>query len=310
MMRLLYKLGWLVLLLGLLLQIWLKDHDPRWAIVFYGMPKPCLLALSLVLCLWPKRRRRQRWPALAASVGLALWWVSASWCVPQIDWPKDQASSPENPPLKILYWNLCRPVGLDQEMVDLVKQTQPDLAVFLEVGGAGSVMTRYSQLLPDYRPELMQRGIMRLSRLKTEPSRSKILPIRAADSEFVVAGHGPEFPVIVADLYPHVSRPRKPQIDAVFAQTFRRPDAIVIGDFNTPLESVHLGQMRQHYVEAFEVAGFGFKETWPCGLPLLSIDHIWVGPDWQVLKAEKFWRLTGSDHAALLVSVQRKVKAP
>jgi endonuclease/exonuclease/phosphatase (EEP) superfamily protein YafD len=56
--------------------------------------------------------------------------------------------------------------------------------------------------------------------------------------------------------------------------------------------------------------GIWRNETWPCGLPLLSIDHIWVGPDWQVIKADKFWRLTGSDHAALLVTVRRKPKIP
>ncbi|MCX6857228.1 MAG: hypothetical protein NTV80_20250 [Verrucomicrobia bacterium] len=213
-------------------------------------------------------------------------------------------------PLTILYWNLCRPNGLDQEMVDLVKETQPDLAVFVEAGNAGSFLTKYSELLPEYRPELMPRGIMRLSRMQTGSARSAVLPRMAAYSQFDLAGRGPDFPVIVADIYPHVFHSRKPQIDSVFAQTSKRTDAIVIGDFNTPLESVHLALFRAHFTEAFEAAGFGFKETWPCGLPLLSIDHIWIGPDWQVLKADKFWRLTGSDHAALLVTLQRKPKTP
>lgn len=308
-MRLLYALGWLVLLLGLALQIWLKDHDPRWAVFFYAMPKPCLLGLGGVLCLWPKLSRQRRLPACVVSMGLALWWFFTSWCMPLRVSPSSTHEADEAK-LTILYWNLCRPIGLDHEMVDLVKETQPDLAVFVEAGGAGSVLTQYSKLLPDYRPELMQRGIMRLSRLKTDKSRSGVLPRMAAYSQFDLSGRGPDFPVIVTDIYPHVFYSRKPQIDSVFAQTFQRPDAVIIGDFNTPLESVHLGQFRQHFTEAFEAAGFGFKETWPCGLPLLSIDHIWVGSEWEVLKAQKFWRLTGSDHAALLVTLKRKPKIP
>ena len=34
MMRLLHMLGWLVLLLGLLLQLWFKDHNAAWAVFF------------------------------------------------------------------------------------------------------------------------------------------------------------------------------------------------------------------------------------------------------------------------------------
>ena len=309
MMRLLHMLGWLVLLLGLLLQLWLKDHNARWAVFFYGMPKPCLLALSALLACWPKMSHKRKLPARVVSICLALWWLSSSWCMPERLSSFSQ-NTPSAEPLTILYWNLCRPNGLDQEMVDLVKQTQPDLAVFVEAGNAGSVLTKYSEMLPDYRPELMQRGVMRLSRIKTASERSGVVPRMAAYAQFDLAGRGPDFPVIVADIFPHAFHSRKPQIDSVFAQTFKRPDAIVIGDFNTPLESVHLSQFRQHFTEAFEVAGFGFKETWPCGLPLLSIDHIWVGPDWQVMKADKFWRLTGSDHAALLVTVRRKPKIP
>lgn len=308
-MWLLHMLGWLTLLLGLVLQTWLKDHDPHWAVFFYAMPKPCLLGLSVVLACWPKLSRRQRVPACLASLGLATWWLSTSWCRPQEVTGIGQ-NSPNDEPLTILYWNLCRPKNLDQEMVDLVKETQPDLAVFVEAGNAGSVLTQYSEMLPDYRPELMQRGIMRLSRMKTASDRSGVVPRMAAYAQFDLAGRGPDFPIVVADIFPHLFHSRKPQIDSVFAHTFKRPDAIVIGDFNTPLESVHLGQFRQSFSEAFEVASFGLKETWPCGLPLLSIDHIWVGPDWQVLAAEKFWRLTGSDHAALLVTVRRKPKIP
>lgn len=307
MIRLLHMLGWLTLLLGLLLQIWLKDHDARWAVFFYAMPKPCLLGLSVWLTCWPKLSRSQRIPACLASLCLALWWLSTSWCMPErASVPTKNALNDE--PLTILYWNLCRPNGIDQEMVDLVKQTQPDLAVFVEAGNAGSYLAKYSESLPDYRPELMQRGILRLSRLKTASNRSVLFPRMATYTQFDLAGRGPDFPVIVADIFPHMFHSRKPQIDTVFAQTLRRPDAIVIGDFNTPLESVHLAQFRKHFTEAFEAAGFGLKETWPCGMPLLSIDHIWVGSDWEVLAADKFWRLTGSDHAALLVTLQRKSK--
>lgn len=306
-MRLLHALGWLTLLVGLLLQIWLKDHDARWAVFFYAMPKPCLLGLSALLTCWPKLGRNQRVPACLTSLGLVFWWLSTSWCMSERATVPNK-NGPNDEPLTILYWNLCRPTALDQEMVDLVKQTQPDLAVFVEAGNAGAFLANYAESLPDYRPELMQRNIMRLSRLKTASHRSPVYPRMAAYAQFDLAGRGPDFPVIVADIFPHMFHSRKPQIDNVFALTNQRPDAVIIGDFNTPLESAHLTQFRKHFTEAFEAAGFGLKETWPWGMPLLSIDHIWVGSEWEVLAADKFWRLTGSDHAALLVTLRRKSK--
>ena len=44
MMRVLRVLAWLALLVGLLLQLWLKDRHAAWALFFYAMPKPCLMA--------------------------------------------------------------------------------------------------------------------------------------------------------------------------------------------------------------------------------------------------------------------------
>ena len=41
--------GWLALLAGLLLQLWLKDRHASWAVFFYAMPKPCLAGLALLL---------------------------------------------------------------------------------------------------------------------------------------------------------------------------------------------------------------------------------------------------------------------
>jgi endonuclease/exonuclease/phosphatase (EEP) superfamily protein YafD len=38
----------------------------------------------------------------------------------------------------------------------------------------------------------------------------------------------------------------------------------------------------------------------------LSLDQVWVGADWEVLEARKIWQLTGSDHAALFVTLRRK----
>ena len=294
MSRCLYFLGWLLLLLGITLQAWLKDHDAHWAVVFYGMPKPCLMALAAVLSLWPGLAWRVRFVNVVTALSVLGWWIHASWCLPQT-----QKNDPNQATISILYWNLCRPYGVDQEMVVMVKKLQPHVAVFVEAWRAREVLEKYESLLPGYQVILMPKGILVLTRVALTESAD-------LSSRFEVQGFGSPFLVAVADVAPHPFLSRRPQLQSVLALVGGRRDGVIVGDFNTPLESALLADYRRNFVEAFEVAGSGFKETWPCGLPLLSIDHIWVAPEWCVVSAEKLWRLTGSDHAALFVTLLRR----
>jgi endonuclease/exonuclease/phosphatase (EEP) superfamily protein YafD len=305
-MRVLHVLGWLILAAGLILQLWLKDGNAAWALAFYGMPKPCLIVLGLVLVAWPRQTRHIRLLALTNTLSITFWWISASWCVRQ-KIPTPDTSRPTNDVVTILYWNLCRPSGLDQEMVDLVKELQPQLAAFVEPGKmAAELIEQHPSTLPGYEAAWMPRGILWLSKVPSRYRERGKLDSIGAFARFDVDGLGATFPVVVVDVYPELFISRKQQLQDAFNQTLGRRDAIVVGDFNTPLESMHLAHFRNDFVEAFEVAGSGFKETWPFGLPLLSLDHVWVGPDWEVVGAKKIWRLTGSDHAAIFVTLRRK----
>lgn len=302
-MRVLHVSGWLMLVAGVVLQMWFRDSISGWALVFYGTPKPCLIMLALVLAAWPRATRWLRALAFSTAVVLSIWWVSVSWCAPQ----KMQAAGPTKNEVTLLFWNLCRPNGLDQEMVDLVKELKPQLAAFVEPGGnAGKLLEAYKSLLPGYEVAWMPRGILWLSQVPAPHHGRGKLDYIGAYARFDVSGLGPTFPLVVADVHPYLFHSRHGQLQEALLHTQDRRDAILVGDFNTPLESVLLADYRKAFVEAFEVAGSGFKETWPSGLPLLSLDHVWVGPDWDVVTARKIWRLTGSDHAALFVTLRRK----
>lgn len=305
-MRRLLVLGWMTLVLGVVLQLWLKDHSTAWALLFYGMPKPCLVALALILALISGRRGKSQIAAVAAVFILSLWWTLTSYS-PAREIAKPTVLSPASDEVTLLYWNLCRPSGLDQEMVDLVKELRPHIATFVEPGSqAGALLETYQSLLPGYQGAWMPRGILWFSLVPSRYRERGKLDASGAYARFEVNGLGPTFPVVVADVHPHLFHSRRQQLQEVLAQSQSRQDAILLGDFNTPLESTLLSGFRANYVEAFEVAGNGFRETWPSGLPLLSLDHAWIGHDWQVIEARKIWRLTGSDHAALFIRLRRR----
>ena len=171
------RAGWLLLAAGLLLQFGLKDHLPGLALLFYALPKPCLLALATVLALWPGATGRKRLAALIVAVALGL-----SWLGPLLE-PSPTPAAPQSADdFRLLVWNVARPLGPHTGLIELV---------------------------------------------------------------------------------------------------------------------------RARYRNVFEARPSGLAETWPLGLPLLSLDQVWVGPDWQVVELEKLWRIRDSDHAALWVVLRR-----
>lgn len=307
LLRLGYRAGWAALGLGLLLQFGLKDRVFGLRLLFYAMPKPCLLALALLLAVWPLAKLRERGLAALAAALLAFAWFSVSWRSEPLQVPRRNEAGE----VRILFWNLCRPSGLHPGMVEMVKEFQPHFAAFVEPGEKnmeGNCRT-YESMLPGYQAAWMPRGILWLSRVPSRYRERGKLEGSGAFARFEVNGLGPPFPVVVADVYPHPLHWRKGQLEEVLAHAQGRGDAILAGDFNTPLESALLDSYRERFTNALEAAGRGFKETWPLGLPLLSLDHLWLGPEWEAVEARKVWRTQHSDHAALLVTLRRKQPA-
>ncbi len=78
---------------------------------------------------------------------------------------------------------------------------------------------------------------------------------------------------------------------------------IIMGDFNTPYESVFFESYKKQYYHAFQQVGAGFDSTWLFGIPLLQIDHIWTSKDLKPVKFAKDYHLL-SDHAKLQVDLE------
>lgn len=295
------RAGWLLLAAGLLLQFGLKDRLPGLALLFYALPKPCLLALAVALALWPGATGRKRLAALMVAVALSLAWLR-----PLLEPSPTPAVPPRADDVRLLVWNVARPQGPHAGLIELVRERQPHLVAVIEPGRVEPDWLRaYEQALPGYRADWMPRGLLWLSRVPSRYRARGKLEGAGAYARFEVSGPWPTFPVVVADVFAHLLHPRRGQLQEVLAQAQDRRDALLVGDFNTPRESVFFQPWRVRYRQVFETSGNGLAETWPLGLPLLSLDQVWVGPDWQVIGVEKLWRVRDSDHAALWVVLRR-----
>jgi endonuclease/exonuclease/phosphatase family metal-dependent hydrolase len=77
---------------------------------------------------------------------------------------------------------------------------------------------------------------------------------------------------------------------------------VLMGDFNTPSDSVHFDSLRQGFQNAFETGGNGNAATWPVPLPVLAIDHIWTNRLVRVHSARHAGSVQ-SDHKAVFAEL-------
>ncbi len=111
-----------------------------------------------------------------------------------------------------------------------------------------------------------------------------------------------EFTVVVADVRSQPWISREQAITSIVRAAGDDPRAIILGDFNTPPESTwYRGWRDRGFSLANDGPRRGFRETWAYGLPLWTLDQIWLGPGLKVARTDR--ARPGSDHARVLCTL-------
>jgi len=284
-------LAWSLLVTGIVMHATVRDGVDDLVVVFYVLPMMVLLGLAVFLILF----RRGRWVAIVVAALIAV-----TWCARSFSWHSPEPAAPNE--VRVLFWNLNRPTKPFKPLIGMIRELKPDFVACVEPGeNAASDVAGYKAALPGYDCQFMPRGILWLSR---HPSRYRArgrLDSLGAYAVFEAQLKERTQRFVTIDVYGPPMLPRTGQLAEALSFTNQDPKVIIMGDFNTPFESVHFDPFRnEHLQDALTVGGRGFRETWFYGLPLLSLDHIWLGKDWHVLEARKIWT-RDSDHAAVFV---------
>ena len=80
---------------------------------------------------------------------------------------------------------------------------------------------------------------------------------------------------------------------------------VVVGDFNTPVESRSYRREWADWTNAFSFAGFGIGATSPGGASRSRIDHVVVDASWLVVDA-RTGEDVGSDHLPVIATIRRR----
>ncbi|HET6425194.1 MAG TPA: endonuclease/exonuclease/phosphatase family protein [Planctomycetaceae bacterium] len=271
------------------------------AVVFYALPRPLLTAFTILAALAARRlsRREFRLTVVAASACL-LWTLSHD-----VRWSAGTGTS-SVPTLRIALWNAAHlPRGV-RAAAEIIRTWDADVIGVVEAGTTYELeQVEWRRELADYhvvcpRPQmlLISRGPIHDVEVKSIGRHSEVALARIE--------HGAEHVhVAVVDIVSHLSYGRAEPLRNLTQILEERPTAphVVMGDFNTPPESVWFDTLRARYRSAFEVAGRGYRPTWPVPIPMLQLDFLWVRDDVTVNACRHGWT-SASDHRPVIADVK------
>jgi hypothetical protein len=205
---------------------------------------------------------------------------------------------PSNTVSKVLFWNLAKREQLSINYIfNQVNKHQPDVLAFVEAPHTTlKNLDSLKMKLPEYSFKTLEGAMLVAAKenielldfkIKEDAYKVNLLEIKTSNLKF-----------IVTDLTANVLVDKKEILSFVSDFAKKNNVDIIVGDFNTPFESVHFN----HFYDGFSTFHYynnGFTATWPLGIPLFELDHIWISKKHQPIHLIKEYH-EASDHALLI----------
>lgn len=294
-------------LVGLALHLTVRDGYRWTAPLFYAMPLPVIFVGLFGGAVWSLHRKKKKLAMALATVALVT--VIATHARNSPTQPRDAADGGTT--MTIAFWNAARTPHPIASMTNWLAGSEVDVLALVEAPPLSEQQKAdYLRSLPGWSVEAFPGGrvVFCRGRLKgPEAAQTRNFPNR---SSVVVmecypeAAKGKAIHLLVADLGPDPFYPRGDIIHSIFeiVESGESEASVVLGDFNTPVESVHFDAWREKFRHGATEGGIGYRETWPWFFPVLCIDHLWFTKDFRVRSAERKNFLC-SDHSMVVVDV-------
>jgi hypothetical protein len=257
----------------------LKEGSFFDAIRFYAFPLPVIIVIVLGLSVFLSKRK---YNLILGGILLAIW-LSQSFKIhiPEAINEKD---------LEVVFWNASR----DNGFIEAFKENGsiPDVMVLVE-----SEKNNIQELQSKYPNYYFYKSVREIYIFSKNPILIKSEESSKYNST-VINFKTNEMNFFAVDVTGSQDVPRTWELGFVNKLITKSPNTIIIGDFNVPFESKNLKKIKTNFNHAFNEKGNGFRETWFWNIPLLSLDHIWVSKDLEILKTQKI-NTFKSDHCML-----------
>ncbi|MEN6627955.1 MAG: endonuclease/exonuclease/phosphatase family protein [Candidatus Sumerlaeia bacterium] len=256
--------------LGLLVRLTVRDRVPVVSVFYYALPAVVQAALVIVAgASWGLRRKwRLAAPCAIGAAALLAWWHHGVFYA--------NAATPAAGP-RIVFWNIARgAMGVDA-IVARIRREDPDVIAFAEAARVDNTGF-WARQFPGYCVSNCHGGLIVIARGTISGEQYKRFD-NARCLTVRIETAGLTFRLAVADVMSNPLQSRGVPLGQLYEFSTAWPDAplVVVGDFNTPADSVFFDSWREKMNHGFEQAGQGCFASWPIPLPVIAIDQVWVG---------------------------------
>ena len=282
-----------------LIRVTVADRFPYVATVFYATPLLLLVGLAAFLTL---RLRRLGWNRAAAFLALCALLQISVW---RATTAGHERPTPPETTLRIAFWNVSRGDFGYEQVARQVNAFDADIVAVSEAVDDGQSVGFWSQHCPEFSAVPLSSGMTLLVRGEAamiEHDRAgPVCRWRIAR----VTCRGVQMNVGIVDFTSNPLLFRKLGFEALqrVFEAYDDQPFILTGDFNTPIESVFSGRLRECGTNAFEASGEGLRETWPVFAPLLTLDQLWGNSQIEWHRCRHLWSLR-SDHRPVVAEFE------
>lgn len=289
-------LATILFLLGLPMRV-LRDDYPSMAVLFYVTPWAVLMVTGFIAAWFWRRFRR-----FALGLAVASLLCTGGWLWNEFRFAPEGRGQPA---FRVAYWNCGHPEWRLRGILPMAESWHADLLGFGE-SRENTLSPRWAETFPKQRVQVLASQMLLIGPENTELKSSGSLN-GAGNFHFLrtqLAGR--EVFVILVDFNAVPMKSRGPAFDRLvqLARAYATQPLIVMGDFNTPADSVFFKDLRARtgLVDTFDNAGSGVAGTWPMLAPVLSLDHILVNSHLRIIRCEHHTSLY-SDHRAVVADL-------
>ena len=287
-LKILYALLNMAIIIALLsIHFVFKEESYQSSLLFYAFPLPIIILIGLFLTLFLSKKIR-KYNLIVLAIVMIIW-LGRSF---KIHFPENIVASD----LEIVFWNGAR--GNDLKMAFEENDGIPDVLVLSEINDEDIIGLR------DEYPGLYFYKNQRELMVFSQTPLSIKLDTVSRFSTSVLCFETAHTKFYAVDVMGSTDVPRTWELGFVNSIIKKQTNTIILGDFNVPFESQNLENIKKDFNHAFNEKGNGFRETWFWNIPLLSLDHIWVSKDLEVLKTEKIGTFK-SDHSMVKTFIRK-----
>lgn len=271
----------------------LKDHFQFFQIFFYAFPLPILIFIGCIIAIFYYKSKIYFIVFISLIIILTGAWFNNAYVFPRtVEIPTDATS--------VIFWNAADKPKIPMEILtENIKKIQPDIIALVETEYASEEdIQKLSKEFPAYEFRILE-GFMMIGIKGHIENITYVIEEYSYDIHFVeMQLHNGPLLLALTDTFQSPTMDKRKTLETVLQLISDRNVDLIVGDFNTPYESVHFRNFETDYT-SFHDYGQGFSATWPYGIPLLEIDQIYTAKTLSPILLQKFYYKV-SDHAMLV----------